>query len=114
MDFYYKTVICKWILSSGAERQQKALPVGAIGRTDSRRLRHKPRLHLGWSAGPQRVTTAWPARASERHPKEERQPETQQHAAAAGGRREEGEALKVKSLIKAINNSFWVAHHVYL
>lgn len=47
MDSDDETVICKLILSSGAERQQKALPVGAIGRTDSRRLRHKPRLHLG-------------------------------------------------------------------
>ena len=102
MDSNCKTAVSDRILSSGAERQQKALPVGAISRTDPGWLRHKPHLHLGWSAGSQRVPPTWPAWAPERHPETERQPETQQHAAAAGGGREEGEALKVKSLKQSV------------
>lgn len=96
------------LLCSGAEGQQEAEPLGALGRKDPRWLRDQPRVHLGGPAGPQRVPSARPARASERHPEENWQPATQQHAAAAGGRREEGETRLKEPQIQPVFASMWL------
>lgn len=80
------------ILSAGAEGQQEAQPLRALGGPHPRRLRDQPRLHLGGPAGPRRVPSPRPAGAPQRHLETDGQPAAQQHAAAAGGRREEGDA----------------------
>ncbi len=89
---YFSLSLC--LSLTGAEGQQKALHVSAFCGTYSGRLCHKSCLHLGGSAGAQRVPTPWPADgASQCHPAQVQHSGPQPHAASAGRRWEEGESL---------------------
>lgn len=66
--------------------------VSALHGPHPRWLCHKSRVHVGGPTGPQRVSSSRPAGAPQRYPEQKPRPTAQPHAAAAGRRREEGEA----------------------
>ncbi len=107
LDWLYHFFSLSLCLSlPGAEGQQKALHVSAFCGTYPGRLCHKSCLHLGGSAGPQRVPTPWPADgASQCHPAQVKQSGPQPHAASAGRRWEEGEILHLNTYV--LNYSSW-------